>query len=171
MTLRRDFKDSNELNSVGTQYLPMYGVTGTPTTGQIAIMQAGGDLSFKDNKAGFAVCCGDGSNPIGAAAIVAAFMLPYDMTITEISIIAPGGNASCEFDVWQDTGSSNIPTIANTIFSTRPALSAAQTYVDTTLTGVTTTLLGGYWIIVKLHSVSSSPPLLGFSVLGKKGAT
>lgn len=117
---------------------------------------------------GFSVVCGDGSNGISTTGIVAAFQLPYDLNITEISLIAPNGAASCEFDIWTD---STLPTVADTIFSgTKPALASATTYTDTTLTGVTTALLAGNWVVVKLNSVSGGPAILGLTVKGTKGA-
>ena len=84
-----------------------------------------------------------------------AIRVPYDCVITGWTIAAnPSG--SCVIDVWKDTLANFPPTVGDTITaSAKPTLSAARTATSTTLTGWTTALSEGDWVVFKVDSASS----------------
>ncbi|HLV78900.1 MAG TPA: hypothetical protein VKT32_01425, partial [Chthonomonadaceae bacterium] len=93
----------------------------------------------------------------GGSAIVAPWQsapiyLPYGLTLTSVEIGADQ-SGSCQFDVWYSV--SGVPTSSNSIVaSDPPKLNSQQTSSDSALTGWTTSLAAGGWMIVKLSSAS-----------------
>lgn len=59
-------------------------------------------------------------------------------TITEWSIVAEGTSPTATFDVWKIASGTALPTVANTIFGTKPALATGNAITSTTMTGWTT---------------------------------
>jgi hypothetical protein len=68
----------------------------------------------------------------------AFFRMPKAGTITEWSIVAEGTSPTATFDVWRIASGTALPTVANTIFGTKPALATGNAIVSTTMTGWTT---------------------------------
>ena len=84
-----------------------------------------------------------------------AIRVPYDCVITGWTIAA-NASGSCVIDVWKDTLANFPPTVGDTITaSAKPTLSAARTATSTTLTGWTTALSEGDWVVFKVDSASS----------------
>lgn len=66
-------------------------------------------------------------------------VVPYNCTLKEVNIVTRGGPGSCTVDIWKAPIGSYPPTVANSITGgTPPAISSANTYTNTTLTGWTT---------------------------------
>lgn len=68
----------------------------------------------------------------------AFFRMQKAGTITEWSIVAEGTSPTATFDVWKIASGTALPTVANTIFGTKPALSTGNAITSTTMTGWTT---------------------------------
>ena len=81
--------------------------------------------------------------------------IDFNCDIKEVSLYAdqPG---SCVTDLWKDAWGNYPPTNADSITSaTPPTLAAAQTYLDTTLTGWITTVNAGDVILPNVDSAST----------------
>jgi hypothetical protein len=63
--------------------------------------------------------------------------MPFSGTITGWSIVAIGSSPSCTIDIWHKTYSTSLPTVANTIMGTKPALSSGNVIRSSSLTGWT----------------------------------
>lgn len=75
--------------------------------------------------------------------------------IIQIVILTYGGPGSCQVDIWRAAYGSFPPTVANTIFSSgKPAISNANSYSDTTLTGVSKNCSAGD--VLRWHLDSNS---------------
>ena len=144
--------------------------TGTNTGDQTSI------VGITGTKAQFNTACSDGNflfvgdvaSPIlsvggtfdGAGGVVATnsvlyFTIPYAGTIVGWSIMAVGSSPTCTIDVWNlATGTTALPTVANTIMGTKPALSAGNTVYSTTLTGWDTAIVANDKIGINVDAVS-----------------
>lgn len=103
---------------------------------------------------------GDGTNPI-TAGMVAMTQIAYACTITRAtvaSIDAAGASVSGSVvvDLWKDTYANFPPTVADTITaSAKPTLSSAIKSQDATLTGWTTSVAAGDYIIARVDSATT----------------
>jgi len=89
---------------------------------------------------------GDRSRPI---------RVPWPCTITGWYLAADAAG-SCVLDIWKDTFAAFPPTVADSITAAdKPTLAAARTASGTSLTGWTTALAAGDWLIVKVDSAST----------------
>lgn len=69
--------------------------------------------------------------------------IPYDMTITKVTLLA-NTSGSIVVDIWKDSYGNFPPTVADTITAaSKPTISSAEKYQDSTLTGWTTTVSAG----------------------------
>ena len=76
--------------------------------------------------------------------------------ITGHSSTGAATSGSAVVDIWKDTNANYPPTVADTITaSAKPTLSSANKSVDTTLTGWTTAITAGDWLVFKLDSIST----------------
>lgn len=76
-------------------------------------------------------------------------------TIKEVVIVTQGGPGSCVIDCWKANLSSHFPpVVADTIFTTKPSISAGTVYQDSTLTGVTTSLAQDDMLLFRIVSSS-----------------
>ena len=66
------------------------------------------------------------------------FRIPRAGTITGWSIVAEGTSPTATFDVWKIASGTALPTVANTIFGTKPALATGSAITSTTMAGWTT---------------------------------
>ena len=66
------------------------------------------------------------------------FRIPRAGTITGWSIVAEGTSPTATFDVWKIASGTALPTVANTIFGTKPALVTGNAITSTTMAGWTT---------------------------------
>lgn len=90
-----------------------------------------------------------------AGQVSRAIRAPYACTITGW-VIAADASGSCVIDIWKDTLANFPPTVADTITaSAKPTLSAARTASSSSLTGWTTSVAAGDWLIFKVDSASS----------------
>lgn len=64
-------------------------------------------------------------------------------TISGWSITAMGNAPTCTIDVWKVAAGTALPTVANTIMGTKPALSTGNVIESTTLTSWNTTVTKG----------------------------
>lgn len=77
-------------------------------------------------------------------------------TIVGVSLLTLGGSGSCVVDIWKIPVGSYPPTGANSICaSSKPTISGGVTYVDTTLTGWTTSVAAGDTLVFTLSSTST----------------
>jgi hypothetical protein len=81
---------------------------------------------------------------------------PYAGTITGWSIASAGSSPTCTLDVWKIATGTALPTVANTIMGTKPALSTGNAKQSTTLTGWTTSISAGDIIAINLDAVAVS---------------
>ena len=86
------------------------------------------------------------------------YILPYACTITGWSIVATGTSPTTTIDVWRVSTGTSLPTVANTIMGTKPALSTGNAVRSTTLTGWSPTSF-------------SAGDILGFSIDALANAT
>lgn len=86
------------------------------------------------------------------------YILPYACTITGWSIVATGTSPTTTIDVWRVATGTSLPTVANTIMGTKPALSTGNAVRSTTLTGWSPTTF-------------SAGDILGFSIDALANAT
>lgn len=81
--------------------------------------------------------------------------VPFDCTITRASILADA-SGSLVLDIWKDTHTNAPPTVDDSITaSAKPTISSGIKYEDDTLTGWTTAISTGDWLIVNVDSVTS----------------
>lgn len=80
-------------------------------------------------------------------------IVPFACTITGIVCFTSTGTIT--WDIWKDTYANHPPTVADTIFSgSKPAVTTGGKSVDTTLTGVSTSLSVGDELIFNVDAVS-----------------
>jgi hypothetical protein len=80
---------------------------------------------------------------------------PVKGVITGVDVSTIGGPGSCVIDVWKDTDANYPPVVGDSICaSAKPTISAASKYSDTTLTGWTTAVAAGDWLVFHLESTS-----------------
>jgi hypothetical protein len=85
----------------------------------------------------------DGGGSVVTTGIQGYFTVPYTGTITGWSITADGASPTCTIDVWKRATGTVLPTVANTIMGTKPALSTGNAKRSTTMTGWTTSFTAG----------------------------
>lgn len=90
----------------------------------------------------------DGSGAVIAAGTKAYASVDKAGTIYEWEIIANGSSPTCTIDVWKIAAGTAIPTIANTIMGTKPALASGNVLRSSTTTGWTTLALAKGDILV-----------------------
>lgn len=85
------------------------------------------------------------------------FYVPRKSVIKGVTLLTQGSlGGACVVDIWKIAIGSFPPTVANTICaSDKPTILVGSSYVDTTLTGWTTTLNAGDTLLFNLVSVSS----------------
>lgn len=100
------------------------------------------------------VTIGDGSN-VPAVNTQCWVRVPFGATITKASIAADA-SGSAVVNVWKDSHANFPPTVADKITaSAPPTLSSAQKNEDSTLTGWTTSVSAGDWLLFNLDSVTA----------------
>jgi hypothetical protein len=162
MSIRRYFDDL-WAKAVTGAFHKVYGINGTPATGNVGVVQANGTVqwdmigaeSLDDNilDVGVAVQFGDGLTNITTPDLEGYFRAPWAGAITRVDLDA-NASATCVVDVTR-----NGATIFG-VGSTTPNLSGASTYSDTALTGVTTAVVLRDEYVVRLASVSGTPKRL-----------
>lgn len=80
-------------------------------------------------------------------------------TITEWSIIAEGTSPTATFDVWKIASGTALPTVANTIFGTKPALATGNAITSTTMTGWTTSFAANDMFCVNVDACANATKL------------
>jgi hypothetical protein len=76
-------------------------------------------------------------------------------TLKEVVILTEGGPGSCQIDIWKANLSAHYPPVlADSIFTTLPAISSGTLYQDSVLTGVTTALTSDD--VLLFHLLSST---------------
>lgn len=139
--------------------------TGTPTaptadpgttSNQIATTSFVATALQNTNQTSIGFCDGDGVIAIttGQKGYV---RLPYLSEITGWSIVCAGSSPTCTVDVWKIGNGTALPTVANTIMGTKPALTTGNILKSTTLTGWTTvTVAEGDTIGFNLDAVANA---------------
>jgi len=84
--------------------------------------------------------------------------MAFSGTITGWSIVAIGSSPTCTFDIWHISNSISLPTVANTIMGTKPALSSGNVIRSSSLAG---------WTPVKF----SAGDIFGFNIDACSNAT
>jgi hypothetical protein len=101
------------------------------------------------------VFCRDANGSTLQTGVQGDMSVPFDCTITGVSLLADYAG-SMVLDIWKDSYGNFPPTVADTICSSaKPTLSTASKYVDTTLTGWTTSISAGDVIRISIDSVTS----------------
>lgn len=102
---------------------------------------------------GLSVVLGDVSSTL-TTGLKGYIEVPYNCTLTAVTLIADVAG-SCQLEIWKGTYAS-LPTVANNICaSSRPVLSSAQKYQDTTLLGWTKTLSAGDVLAINVNSATT----------------
>ncbi len=102
----------------------------------------------------------DGGGAAIEAGLQAVVPVPQGCTVVAARIVADQ-SGSAVVDVWADSFANYPPTDADSITASAPVtLSAAQTAEDTTLTGWTTSLTGGDWLVFNVDSASTVERLI-----------
>ena len=98
----------------------------------------------------------DGGGSVISTGIAGALRIPFACVIKSVSMGAPKESGSIVIDIWKSTHAGFPPTDANSITaSAPPTISSAQKSEDTTLTGWTTTINAGDWLVFNVDSCSS----------------
>lgn len=99
--------------------------------------------------------------------IVANVVIPYNCTIKEIVLLADQ-TGSVSVDIWKDSYANYPPTLDDTILpETHPAISSNVKYLDTTLTGWTTSITAGDILTFYIESVANITKLTIYLKLEK----
>lgn len=100
---------------------------------------------------------GDGTNVITTGR-KAGVQIPFDCVITGWSIFEDTStSSSIAVDIWKDTYANFPPTVADTIAaSAKPTLSSATSNQDNTLTGWTTAVSAGDFVVPNVDSVTAA---------------
>jgi hypothetical protein len=101
----------------------------------------------------------DGSGTVIPTGVTGYFTVHESGTITAWSITAVGSSPTCTIDVWKIATGTALPTVANTIMGTKPALSTGNAIRSTNLTGWTTTFAAGDIFGFTIDSVSAATKL------------
>lgn len=81
--------------------------------------------------------------------------IPFDCTLTQVTILTQGGTGTCTLDVWKTPFGSYPPSSANSIVgSTVPQITGGVAYQDNALTGWTTAFSAGDTLLVNLKTCS-----------------
>jgi len=82
--------------------------------------------------------------------------VPWDCTITDWTVTADA-SGDCVLDLWKDSYANFPPLVADTITaSAKPTLSTAQKATSATLTGWTTSLTAGDYLLCNVDSASTA---------------
>ena len=104
------------------------------------------------------VLLGNGSSVISTG-IKGAVEVPFACTIEAVrlvGILPASTNGNLVVDIWKDSYANYPPTVADTITAAaKPTLAAAQKYEDATLTGWTTAIAAGNWLIFNVDSAAT----------------
>jgi hypothetical protein len=98
----------------------------------------------------------DGAGSVCSTGQKGYIIAPFGGTITAWSITAVGASPTCTLDVWKIAAGTALPTVANTIMGTKPALSTGNAVRSTTRTGWTTTFSVGDIFGFNLDAVSTA---------------
>ena len=145
-------------NGTGAVQVTSAGTAGYP----LVSGGAGVDPSFSSNAGirSIAIIIGDGTNAI-TTAMKAMVCVPYGCTIIGHDLVSLDSTAaavtgSIVLDVWKDTYANWPPTNADSITaSAKPTLSSASKTTDSTLTGWTTGITAGDYLVVEVESVTT----------------
>jgi len=91
---------------------------------------------------------GDGGNDIPLG-VVDYWELPFDGTITYHRLVSEDAGVTIQLDVWIDSYANWPPVVADTIYGTKPALSAAQ---KVELTSLDVAVAKGDWLGINVDS-------------------
>lgn len=72
------------------------------------------------------------------------------------SIVARGTNPTCTFDIWKIGTGTALPTVANTIMGTKPALVTGNAIYSTTMTGWTLSYNSGDIFIINVDACANA---------------
>ncbi len=136
--------------------------------GQIIQYNADGDLQVCDNRFNINFILGNGRDIIDAGTKLAAFTVPQAITIDKVQLISVDNTTgSIVVNIYKNTWS-NVPTSTTSICaSSKPMLSSAVKYEDTTLTSWTITFAEGDILIVTAESVTALK-LVQLAIMGVK---
>lgn len=83
-------------------------------------------------------------------------VLPRACTLTSVTILTAGGAGSCSVDIWGSTFAAFPPVVAGSICGgTLPAITSGKTYLNSALTGWSTSFAAGYVLLIHLASSST----------------
>lgn len=141
---------------------------GAGTSGQrLKTSGAGSNPSWADDVRTVMVEIGDGSSVVSVGTVKGT-KVDYAGTITSVTMVslAADGTAtsgSAVVDIWKDTYANYPPTVADSICAAaKPTISAATKARDSTLTGWTTSVSAGDFLLFNVDSCSSIKRLLVF---------
>lgn len=114
--------------------------------------------------AGFTKDGGGGTLSVGQ--VNGAVTMAHSGTITGWSISAGGSSPTCTIDVWKIATGTALPTVANTIMGTKPALAAGNAVRSSALTGWTATTYAAGDIIIFSIDATANATWITFALEG-----
>lgn len=124
------------------------GVAGLDGNGKVGK----GQTRYVDASISFVLGSGTSVVATGLAGFV---RVPFACTITSVELLADQAG-SIVVDIWKDTYANHPPTVADSITAAaKPTLSAASKYVDSTLTGWTTSISENDILAFKVDSAAT----------------
>jgi len=100
-------------------------------------------------------CSFDGAGSTLTVGSKCYLTMPPACTIVAWDIQATGSSPTITFDIWKlATGGTALPTVANTIMGTKPALASGNAVHSTTLTGWTTSVAAHDRIAINIDAVT-----------------
>lgn len=101
------------------------------------------------------------STPINDVMIV----IPYNCTITKVTVLTSGGTGSCVIDIWKSTFANYPPSSLNTICGgSKPSITNDVKYQDSTLSDWTLNLLANDILVFNLSSVSGTFKIINITI-------
>ena len=141
--------------AIGTNIISFSGSTLTSNVNGVidtALISVSGGGSMAPIRIGW-----DGQGGTVSTGSTRYYILPYACTITGWSIVATGTSPTTTIDVWRVATGTSLPTVANTIMGTKPALSSGNAVRSSTLTGWSpTSFSAGDIIAANLDAVSNA---------------
>ena len=113
------------------------------------------DAARLDNLSSAIIFVIDGGGSAITTGVKGYVRVPFDCTITKCTLLADQ-TGSIQIDIWKDTYANFPPTDADSICGgNEPAISSAQKYEDSTLTGWTKTISAGDILAFNVDSCST----------------
>jgi hypothetical protein len=130
-----------------------------PTSGQVLTATSGTAATWQTPAGGSSAAqisfvIGDGTNVVPTGTRYAAVRVPFSMTITSCEMVA-ANTGSIVVDIYMDDYA-HWPSATSIVASAPPTISASNKSVDSTLTGWTTSVPAGSYLLADVTSVTDT---------------